>query len=349
MAVVSSRPGASAGAEAIVAWAEAQALVEMERPEQVDSVLHRALEAGLGQLPLPGSGETAERFSRLAAWGEADCVLARLIEAHSDAAAILAELGGPNPAPGRLWGVWAAEPPGSPPLRATLQGEVWGLEGEKPYCSGASLCDDALVSALAPEGRRLFAVDLRAGGSRSLPGGWMAAGMAGSDTAPVLFADAVALPVGAPGSYLERPGFWHGAVGVAACWFGAARGVARAMVAAAGAHELNPHALAHLGTADSCLAAMTAVLGQAATAIDAEPADRSGAARLRAQRVRSVVEQGASRVLEVTGRALGPGPLTQDRRHSRRVADLTIFLRQSHAERDLEAEARELLRRGADW
>ncbi|MGH7697581.1 MAG: acyl-CoA dehydrogenase, partial [Candidatus Dormibacteria bacterium] len=65
--------------------------------------------------------------------------------------------------------------------------------------------------------------------------------------------------------------------------------------------------------------------------------------------VRSVVEQGASRVLEVTGRALGPGPLTQDRRHSRRVADLTIYLRQSHAERDLEAEARELLRRGADW
>jgi hypothetical protein len=32
---------------------------------------------------------------------------------------------------------------------------------------------------------------------------------------------------------------------------------------------------------------------------------------------------------------LGPGPLCSDDVHARRVADLTIYLRQSHAERDL--------------
>ena len=28
--------------------------------------------------------------------------------------------------------------------------------------------------------------------------------------------------IGQPNSYLKRPGFWHGAAGVAACWYGAA-------------------------------------------------------------------------------------------------------------------------------
>ena len=86
-------------------------------------------------LPLPGRGRTAERLDRLAALGHDDLVLARLAEAHTDALAILADLGpgrpGPDPAgrttrtspstarrPARpLWGVWAADPPGQP-LRA---------------------------------------------------------------------------------------------------------------------------------------------------------------------------------------------------------------------------------------
>ncbi|HUY52367.1 MAG TPA: hypothetical protein VMV92_42790 [Streptosporangiaceae bacterium] len=40
--------------------------------------------------------------------------------------------------------------------------------------------------------------------------------MAGSDTLDVDFDDIPAEPVG----YLERPGFAHGGVGVAACWYG---------------------------------------------------------------------------------------------------------------------------------
>jgi hypothetical protein len=35
------------------------------------------------------------------------------------------------------------------------------------------------------------------------------------------------------------------------------------------------------------------------------------------------------------GRALGPAPLATDREHAQRVADLTVYLRQHHAERDL--------------
>jgi hypothetical protein len=45
-------------------------------------------------------------------------------------------------------------------------------------------------------------------------------------------------------------------------------------------------------------------------------------------------------VLDRTGRALGAGPLSRDEAHGRRVADLTVYLRQHHAERDLAALGR---------
>ncbi len=56
--------------------------------------------------------------------------------------------------------------------------------------------------------------------------------------------------------------------------------------------------------------------------------------------VRAAVERSATETLERVGRALGAGPLCHDRAHARRVADLTVYLRQSHAESDLEALGR---------
>jgi len=43
------------------------------------------------------------------------------------------------------------------------------------------------------------------------------------------------------------------------------------------------------------------------------------------------------------GRAGGTTPLTFDRAHARRAADLVVYLRQHHAERDLAALGREAL------
>jgi hypothetical protein len=37
-----------------------------------------------------------------------------------------------------------------------------------------------------------------------------------------------------------------------------------------------------------------------------------------------------------TARALGPAPLCADATHAKRVADLAVYVQQSHAERDLE-------------
>lgn len=306
-------------------------------------LVRRWLEAGALDLPAPGSGRTATRWWKLAAMAENDVVAGRLAEAHSDALAILAELGGVEAEPGQLWGVWAAEAPRAVVTVKDDAGAEGGrvrLDGTKAWCSGAAICTHALVTARREDNvRGLYAVDLGQSEVTPLEETWSNAGMRASDTRSVQLTNAVATPVGRPGQYLSRPGFWHGAIGVAACWLGGARGVAAPLYrAVAGAHEGSagdPHTHAHLGAVDAALAAAEAMLVTAAHYVDAEPfGDR---AELIARRVRAVVEHAVDEAITRTGRALGPAPLVTDAKHAQRVADLAIYVRQSHAERDLAA------------
>lgn len=288
-------------------------------------------------LPLPGAGATWERWEALAALARRDVVLGRLAEAHTDAAAILAELHGPRPAAGQVWGVWASEPP-DPVLRATrgAGSDGWTLTGTKAWCSGASTSTHALVTARHGEQRPLFAVDLAHDGVRPVPGTWRAVGMAASDSGEVTFDRVPAVMVGPPDGYLQRPGFWHGAIGVAAAWYGGACGVADALARRVDRGGADAHVRAHLGAVVATLAAARSSLRTAAAEIDADPRTDAMATALA---VRVVVEAAATTVLERTGRALGAGPLCGDAEHAARVADLTVYLRQSHAERDLVALA----------
>jgi alkylation response protein AidB-like acyl-CoA dehydrogenase len=305
-----------------------------------------AVESGRLDVPLPGSGATWERWAVFAALAGEDLSLARLGEGHADAVAILAELGGPRPERGSRWGVWAASPPG-PCVTARRRRGGWVLDGVKRYCSGARACTHALVTAAADDGQRLFAV--AAGDLVPDPDSWPATGMAGSDTLDVGFPGVAGEPVGPPGGYAGRPGFSHGGAGVAACWFGGARAVARALLDAAAKRDVGPHALAHLGAVDVGLRTVRAALAEAAAGIDADPGDRGGAGPARALRVRALTEAVAGDVLSRTGRALGAGPLGHDQAHSRAVADLTVYLRQHHAERDLERLGELTAQQGADW
>ncbi|WP_396903347.1 acyl-CoA dehydrogenase family protein [Mycolicibacterium sp.] len=300
-----------------------------------NKVMRRWLDTGALELPLPGGGQTAERFRRLAALSEADVVAGRLAEAHCDAVAILAELGGPPVQPGQWWGVWAAESPDAV-LLAEQVGDRAFLHGTKQWCSGAGLCTHALVTArVGSRQRGLFAVELQRPGVQPMQNGWHNAGMAASDTRSVQFSGAPAVMVGEPGDYLSRPGFWHGAVGVAACWLGGARAVAAALYSRAAGGAFDPHGYAHLGAIDAVLTSAEATLTRAAAQIDANPSDRTGA-EIWALRTRAVVEDAVEETIRRTGRALGPAPLCGDAVHAARVADLTVYVRQSHAEKDLE-------------
>ncbi|CQD20220.1 acyl-CoA dehydrogenase family protein [Mycobacterium europaeum] len=293
------------------------------------------LDAGRLELPLPASGRTAERWQRLASLAEENIVAARVAEAHADAVAILHELGGKPPESGQLWGVWTAESPDAV-LTATDVNGAFTLTGTKVWCSGAGFCTHALVTARLEDGTPgLFAVQVTDPGVKPLPSTWWNAGMAGSDTRPVQFTNTHAVAVGDPGDYLNRPGFWHAAIGVAACWLGGARRVADPLYRCAASESADAYSLAHLGAVDAALAAGDAILAVAATQVDSDPFDRAGTAQLLARRVRTVVEHAVDEAITRTGRALGPGPLCQDGRHAQRVADLSIYIRQSHAERDL--------------
>ncbi|MGQ4516601.1 acyl-CoA dehydrogenase [Streptomyces sp. DW26H14] len=294
----------------------------------------RAGGPALGDVPLPGSGRTAERFLVLYGLGREDLCVARLVEGHLDAVAILDEVAGPRVEPGERWGVWAAQPPG-PGLGARRVDGRWVLDGLKPYCSGAHSCTHALVTADSGEGRRLFAVRVAQPGVRPVPGSWRAIGMAGSDTPDVEFTGVEGTPVGEVDAYLRRPGFQHGGIGVAACWLGGARAVAETLYASARRRTHDAIAAAHLGAVDMLLSSASTVLERAAEDIDADPLDALGGARMRSLRVRALAELVCTQVLDHVGRATGAGPLCHDPRHARAAADLAVYVRQHHAERNL--------------
>ncbi|MBD3945111.1 acyl-CoA dehydrogenase family protein [Nocardioides ganghwensis] len=293
----------------------------------------------VGWLPHPGTGRTAHLWSALATVAAADLTVARVLEPHLDAVAILAQAD--EQADAGTWGVFAAEGPGEP-LRATPAGSSYVLDGRKHWCSLAGHLDHALVSAWVGADRRLFAVDLHHPGVTPVAGTWVARGLSSVDSGPVDMTTVEARPIGPTGWYLDRPGFAWGAIGVAAVWFGGAVGVARRMVAASASREPDQVALVHLGAVDARLHAARSVLQQAASALDA--GDLTGADGWRAAlRVRDVVADTCEEVVRRAAHGLGPAPLATDEDHARRVADLDLYLRQWHAERDQAGLGRLLL------
>lgn len=299
--------------------------------------------------PLPGQGSTTTRFELLTQWASYDVVLGRLLEAHADAIAILYELGAefdllPTEGAGRRWAVWAAGPADG--LEATREQGDWRLTGTKRWCSGATLVTDALVDAESPGGQRLFAVDLSQAGITAARSDWLGPGMRRADTRRMEFRGAQARAIGRPGEYLSRPGFWAGAIGVAACWHGGTAAVADTLRASVEETSQDPHAYVHLGSVFAALLENRSLLREAGRSIDERPTDRHVAL---AYAVRSRIVRNASEVAGRVGRALGPGPLAFDSDHVRAVHDLEVYIRQDHAERDLERLGRELVLGNVPW
>jgi hypothetical protein len=300
----------------------------------------------------PGTGRTRLLWETLASLAAHDLGAARAIEPHLDALAIL-DLAPPGPLPaiadtvGCTWGVFAAE--GSPdPLRATPgePGGAWSISGIKPWCSLADTLDAALVTVTLDDGSRaLFAVDLHQTGITTNNSAWKARGLTEIPSGPVQFTEALGYPVGAPGWYLTRPGFSWGGIGVAACWFGGAVGLARMLAASSLRKEPDCIGLMHLGAIDEQLQSARRALSEAAYLVDNGDAEGSEG-KLLAKRVRATVARACDDVLLRVGHSLGPAPLAQDADHAKRVADLQLYIRQHHAERDDASLGEALVRTG---
>ncbi|CAG2137057.1 acyl-CoA dehydrogenase family protein [Cupriavidus plantarum] len=322
--------------------------------------------------PLPGSGRTLQRWQLLGRVAHAHgAVAVKLFESHLDALAILAELAAAQPAVSTRWAVWAAEPPFATVeaedgediddevvdalrrdaglaatrtdepdalgdrARVATQATPVRLSGRKAWCSGAREVTHALMTCRDTGGaRRLAIVPIeRSPGIEITDEGWTAVGMARTQSGDVLFHDAPALLLGDADAYLHRPGFWQGGAGIAACWYGAVLPFADALRASLN-RRADPHAAAHLGSIDGQLRAAAALLRETAAWIDAHP---TGDAMAHALRARTVVEAAVAHTMHHAGNALGAGPLCRDARLAALHADLPVFVRQSHAERDLAA------------
>lgn len=294
------------------------------------------------ELPLPGGGDTARRHRLLFNIGRRDLSVARLAEAHWDAIAILRE-NGAQPKVGCLYGVWASERPGHALTMEQNQG-LFLINGKKMFCSGAGLVDRALITVGEPE-PQLVDVDLR----ENAPflhfddADWKTGAFRETHTSAVTFSNVPLSSedlIGDPGWYLQRSGFWHGACGPAACWAGGAAGL---VDYAKKQSREDPHTLAHLGAMHASIWVMLSCLDSAGREIDEAPKDHERAF-VRALTVRHLIEQACTDILRRFLRAYGPHPLVMDEKVSQRYQELDLYLRQSHAERDLEALGQALKR-----
>jgi hypothetical protein len=312
---------------------------------KIDGLKTRLNEVVALKIPLPGNGHTAERHRLLAEIAREDLSLAKLAEAHWDAIAILAEIGR-TPEPNKLYAVWASEVPGQA-IRLEPTAKGYQISGNKPFCSGLGMVDRALVTVGLPE-PRLIEVDVQDHEDRisTYLDIWKTDAFRATQTGAITF-DTLEVSqeslVGLPGWYLERPGFWHGACGPAACWAG---GVAGLLDFALSSKRDDAHTLAHLGAMQAGVWGMYSLLKQAGDEIDAAPADQK-AAQIRALKLRHLVDQMGTEILQRFSRAYGPHPLSMNEETARRYQEAGLYMRQSHAERDLEGLGR-LVRKNQD-
>jgi alkylation response protein AidB-like acyl-CoA dehydrogenase len=296
-------------------------------------------------LPFPGAGLTGQRQRRLFEVGREDLSLARLAEAHWDALAILQEAGR-EPKPKVTYAVWASEKQGEE-LVLEARGSGFQVSGKKMFCSGAGLVDRALVTVGVGE-KQLVDIDLRQN-SENIgfdQSDWYTSAFRETATSSVIFRSAFLSGddlICAPGWYLQRAGFWHGACGPAACWAGGAAGL---VDYAKNQSRRDSHTLAHFGAMYASVWAVLAYLDSAGSEIDRSRDDHK-LARIRALSLRHLVEQTCTDILRRFARAYGPHPLAMDEGISRRYQELDLYLRQSHAERDLEALGRSLTEENA--
>jgi alkylation response protein AidB-like acyl-CoA dehydrogenase len=302
---------------------------------QLEERIGRANRTVWDHLPLPGRGQTGARHQALLEIGRRDLSLARIAEAHADALAILAEAGH-VPREDALYGVWASEASRAPVVAKRTSNGEWQLDGLKQYCSGATFTSAALVTARADDAVLLFDVALDQAGVWAEDSTWATPAFADTATRPVSFnrvrvaSDRL---LGKDNWYLERPGFWHGAIGPAACWAG---GAASLIDAATTLNRRDPHSRAHIGAMQAMSWGLNTLLEKAGDEVDADPQDKQQEARRRALKVRHLIERWCVEILDRFGRATGPQLLAYDQHSARQHMALTLYIRQCHAERDLE-------------
>jgi hypothetical protein len=133
---------------------------------------------------------------------------------------------------------------------------------------------------------------------------------------------------------------------VAACWYGGTTTLAKTLyraVAQSPEGSRSPFRLAATGRVAVMMRGMALMLQDAAHWIDEHP--QSDASEM-ARRVRLAAAECATDVLEEVAAALGATPFCTDAAFARAAADLPVFIRQSHGDRDYAALGQQLVSQG---
>ena len=302
-------------------------------------------DSGLLMAPFSGreGGEdllAADRHGDLAAvlrsLGAADLSIARLVEGHFNAVALVSRYGTPAQASalaaavaeGGLSGVWGAED--ATGLRAEFDGRRWRLTGRKILASGAGFVTRPVVTARAETGQILLLPHLQRD-DRADVSGWTAQGMRSSATGSVDFSGLTLdadQALGEPGDFMRQPHFSGGAWRFCAAQLGASERLVdlfREHLVARG-RESDPYQLERVA---HCVAATSSAafwILEAARML-AEP---TAAADIVAfvNLTRMVTERAALDVLETVHRGAGLNGFLRPHPIERISRDLSTYLRQ---------------------
>lgn len=293
-------------------------------------VLQNALKeiiAFTANLAHPAQGYTYQRWQIFAQVAATNLTLAKWFESHCDALSILYELNIQHSYNG-VWAVWAAEGSSQPLICHSNH-----CSGEKLWCSGAEFVEYGLCTYKNENAQsQLCIIDMNNDGIVIDHSKWQAVGMKDTRTATLTLNDVAVENVGEPDDYLNRVGFWHGAAGVAACWFGATVRIASFLEKEFKRKSTAFNAM-YFGEVVAHLAMIKKLFKALAEQIDQQP-DVSHELEIRVLRFH--VEQTAKKVIDLVGNALGARPFCENAIFAQLVSDLPVFLRQSHAAYELE-------------
>ena len=274
----------------------------------------------------------SELIENLLALGRTDIPLARLAEGHIDATRILAQARTPAH-PGAFYGVWASRSDQSGVRATSGSGGSLALTGTVRFASGAGLLDRALIPVwLEDERHQLLDLDVR-----DLPvdaSVWHSSAMAASRTYDVRI-ELTAGPetqIGETGFYLQRPGFFPGGVGVAACWVGGAARVADLLHAR---HPRpSPAQQTRLGRIRADLTVGAAAVRAAGALLDQVWGRSDVDWLMLATEARAVAAEAVRRIVAEARLTTGPAGVALDPALSAAVPDLELYALQQNSDGD---------------
>jgi alkylation response protein AidB-like acyl-CoA dehydrogenase len=269
----------------------------------------------------------------------------RLAEGHVDALRILQQAGR-APHPGALYGVWASRSRGAAVTARSADGTDGPLllSGTMPFASGCGVIDRSLVTVVTEtEPARNLLVDAAVDRWKYDQESWCSDAMSVSrsftlqlDAEPVP-ADAV---VGEPGFYLERPAFLPGGIGVAAVWTGGAQAVLDVLVGWLSAGTLDQAQSLRIGGIALEIDTCCALLDRAAAVLDGPAELIPDETAALCTYTRAGIGAAVRRALQTARDCAGPAGAAHVPQLSGAIADLDLYVRQQHADRDLFALSR---------